>query len=276
VQRPDQAQLLSELATLRQRVADLEDLEARHQRTAAQLEHYAAELERSNRDLEQFAYIASHDLQEPLRMVRSYLQLIEQRYKDKLDADAEDFIAYAVDGATRMQTLISELLAYSRVGTRGKPFESTDCNVIVERVLANLSVAIEETGATATYDPLPVVVADSVQLTQLFQNLINNAIKFHDQAPPCVHISATGEQDAWTFSVQDNGIGIDPRHIERIFLIFQRLHTLEEYPGTGIGLAICKRIVERHGGHIWAVSELGEGTTFCFTLPKRGPSIETG
>ena len=274
--RPDQEELDAELEALRQRVADLEDLQARHQRAEQQLEHYAAELERSNRDLEQFAYIASHDLQEPLRMVRSYLQLIEQRYQGKLDADAKDFIAYAVDGASRMQTLISELLAYSRVGTRGKPFESIDCTAIVKRVLANLSVAIEESNAKVTYDPLPVVVADSMQLTQIFQNLIGNAIKFHSQDLPCVHISATDEHDEWTFSVHDNGIGIDPKNIERIFLIFQRLHTREEYPGAGIGLAICKRIVERHGGRIWASSEPGKGTAFCFTIPKRVSSTEIG
>ena len=274
--RPDQEELDAELEALRQRVADLEDLQARHQRAEQQLEHYAAELERSNRDLEQFAYIASHDLQEPLRMVRSYLQLIEQRYQGKLDADAKDFIAYAVDGASRMQTLISELLAYSRVGTRGKPFESIDCTAIVKRVLANLSVAIEESNAKVTYDPLPVVVADSMQLTQIFQNLIGNAIKFHSQDLPCVHISATDEHDEWTFSVHDNGIGIDPKNIERIFLIFQRLHTREEYPGAGIGLAICKRIVERHGGRFWASSEPGKGTAFCFTIPKRVSSTEIG
>jgi PAS domain S-box-containing protein len=238
-------------------------------RAEEKLKHYAAELERSNRDLEQFAYIVSHDLQEPLRMVSSYLQLLDRRYQDRLDADAREFIAYAVDGATRMQALINALLSYSRVGTRGKPLEPTDCAVILDRALANLKVTIEESDAAVTHDPLPTVMADGVQLTQVFQNLISNAIKFHGERRPEVHIGAQHGDGEWLFSVRDNGIGIDPQHYERIFVIFQRLHTREEYPGTGIGLAICKKIVERHGGRIWVESQPGAGSTFYFTITDR-------
>lgn len=230
----------------------------------------AQELARSNADLEHFAYVASHDLQEPLRMVRSYLQLLERRYKEQLDADAREFIAYAVDGATRMQNLISALLSYSRVGTRGKPFEPTDCSMVLERVLDNLKVAIEESNAVVTHDPLPTVMADNVQLAQVFQNLIGNAVKFHGERPPAVHVGAQRGKGEWIFSVRDNGIGIDPQHFERIFLIFQRLHSQDEYPGAGIGLAVCKKIVERHGGRIWVESQPGAGSTFYFTIPDRG------
>ena len=233
------------------------------------LAHKAQELSRSNADLEHFAYIASHDLQEPLRMVTSYLQLLDRRYQDRLDADAREFIAYAVDGATRMQALINALLSYSRVGTRGKPLEPTECAVILDRALANLKVTIEESDAAVTHDPLPTVMADDVQLTQVFQNLISNAIKFHGGRRPEVHIGAQHGDGEWLFSVRDNGIGIDPQHYERIFVIFQRLHTREEYPGTGIGLAICKKIVERHGGRIWVESQPGAGSTFHFTITDR-------
>jgi PAS domain S-box-containing protein len=234
----------------------------------------AQELARSNAELEQFAYIASHDLQEPLRMITSYLQLLERRYNGKLDADADEFISYAVDGANRLQRLISDLLAYSRVNTRGKPFEMVDCAAVMQHVLLNLKVAIEENGAIVTHDALPQVMGDARQLVQLFQNLIGNAIKFHADQPPQVHIGIQEQEDhshggtaCWVFSVQDNGIGIEPRYFDRIFLIFQRLHNREEYPGTGIGLAICKKIVERHGGQIWVESELGKGSTFRFTIP---------
>ena len=240
------------------------------QRAENRLEHYAAELERSNRELEQFAYVASHDLQEPLRMVTSYLQLLERRYGDKLDENADEFIAYAVDGAARMRTLINDLLTYSRVSTHAKPFEPTNCSKVLSHALSNLRVAIEESQATITFDDLPTVDTDATQLTQVFQNLISNAIKFHKQdIPPCVHVSAEPGKNEWRFSVRDNGIGIAPKHTERIFLIFQRLHTREEYPGTGIGLAVCKKIVERHGGRLWVTSEPGEGSTFYFTIRAR-------
>ncbi|MBD3884076.1 GAF domain-containing protein [Phormidium tenue FACHB-886] len=228
------------------------------------------ELARSNTELQQFAYIASHDLQEPLRMVTSYLQLLERRYKGKLDADADDFINFAVDGAIRMKTLITDLLLYSRVGTHGKAFEHIDSRLAVERALANLTLAIEESGATVLYDALPEVTADLSQLTQLFQNLISNAIKFRGEAPPIIQIAAQTHDQSWLFSVQDNGIGIEPQYAERIFVIFQRLHNRSEYPGTGIGLALCKKIVERHGGKIWIQSDPPQGTTFYFTLPKTG------
>lgn len=252
---------------LQQELSERIRIEAIRARAEKRLEHYAAELERSNRELEQFAYIASHDLQEPLRMVTSYLQLLERRYRGKLDKDADDFITYAVDGAIRMHRLIGDLLTYSRVSTHAKPFESSDCSDVLSHALANLEVAIEESEATITFDDLPTVKVDTTQLTQVFQNLIGNAIKFHKDVPPCIHISAEHQGDEWCFSVRDNGIGIAPEHSERIFLIFQRLHTREEYPGTGIGLAVCKKIVERHGGRIWVESKPGEGSTFYFTIP---------
>ena len=234
------------------------------------------ELQRSNADLEQFAYVASHDLQEPLRMVSSYVQLLERRYKDKLDEDANEFIAFAVDGAKRMQGLINGLLTYSRVGRRGKEFERNSCERTLERCLANLQTAIAESDASVTHDPLPEVMGDESQLAQLFQNLVGNAIKFRGGQPPKVHVSAKRLETRDTqsqmvqFSVSDSGIGMDPKHAERVFMVFQRLHTREEYPGTGMGLAICRKIVERHGGRIWAESEPGKGSTFHFTIPACG------
>jgi PAS domain S-box-containing protein len=230
----------------------------------------AQELKRSNDDLQQFAYVASHDLQEPLRMITGYTSLLARRYKGKLDKEANEFIDYAVDGAKRMQGLIHDLLSYSRVGTEGKAFALTDCEQVLGRTLASLQLAIQESGATVTHEPLPAVIADETQLGQLFQNLIGNAIKYRDSRAPEVHVSCSRTASEWVFAVKDNGIGIDPRYAARIFIIFQRLHTREEYPGTGIGLAVCKKIVERHGGNIWMESEPGRGTTFYFTLPLSG------
>jgi light-regulated signal transduction histidine kinase (bacteriophytochrome) len=227
------------------------------------------ELNRSNEELGQFAYIASHDLQEPLRMVASYTQLLSRRYKGRLDADADEFIAFAVDGASRMQRLIQDLLAYSRVGTKGKELLETSSEDALQQALANLRGAIEESSAVVTHDPLPPVLADEMQLTQLFQNLVGNAIKYQNPGVPRVHVSAArngGKQ--WDFTVKDNGLGIDPQYFERIFGMFQRLHKRDEFAGTGIGLAICKKIVERHGGRIWLDSVPGEGSVFHFSIPK--------
>ena len=206
-------------------------------------------------------------------MVSSYTQLLARRYRGKLDSDADEFIGYAVDGANRMQTLIKDLLAYSRVTAQGKVFERVDCNGLLEEVLSNLRVADEQNRAVVTHDPLPTVMADRGQLGQLFQNLIGNAIKFRGEEPPQIHVSAEQRTGEWLFSVRDNGIGVGPQYAERIFVIFQRLHNREEYPGTGIGLAICKKIVERHGGRIWVVSHTGQGATFHFTLPIVGRDL---
>jgi len=225
------------------------------------------ELARSNEDLEQFAYVASHDLQEPLRTVTSYVQLLARRYKGKLDADADEFIGFAADGAVRMWNLVNDLLTYSRVGMQRNEFEPADSEAALAQSVNDLKVAIEETGALVTHDPLPTVMADPPQLGQLFRNLIGNAIKFRSSEPPRVHISASRTGNGWTFSVRDNGIGIAQDYSERIFVIFQRLHNREEYAGTGIGLAVCKKIVERHGGRIWVKSDAGKGATFYFILP---------
>lgn len=236
-------------------------------RAESVLAQQSAELARSNSELEQFAYVASHDLQEPLRMVGSYVQLLERNYKKLFDAKGEEYIAYAVDGAKRMQVLINDLLAFSRVGNQGNDFALTDCAAVVGLAINNLQKAIQESGATITCDPLPIVLADNVQLLQLFQNLLANAIKFRAEQPPEIHITVKHTGGDWQFAVKDNGIGIEPRHFARIFLIFQRLHNRRLYPGTGVGLAICKKIVDRHGGTIWPASEPGRGTTFFFTLP---------
>jgi len=249
--------------------AAIRDISVR-KKAAVVLLQKVEELNRSNEELGQFAYLASHDLQEPLRMVASYTQLLSRRYKGKLDADADEFIAFAVDGASRMQRLIHDLLAYSRVGTKGKDLIETSSEDALQQALVNLRGAIEESGALVTHDPLPAVLADEMQLIQLFQNLIGNAIKYQSPGVPRVHISAarvSGKK--WNFSVKDNGLGIDPQYFERIFGMFQRLHKRDEFAGTGIGLAICKKIVERHGGRIWVESQPGEGSTFRFALAGR-------
>lgn len=243
------------------------DLERRISERTQELEESNKELIRSNEELQQFAYVASHDLQEPLRMVASYTQLLSRRYKGKLDEDADDFIGFAVDGANRMQVLINDLLAYSRVGTKGKPLAPTNSNESLELALANLYMTIQESGAVIEHDELPMIMADGTQISQLFQNLIGNGIKFRGKEPPRIKITCKKQGKEWLFSLKDNGIGIDPQYVERVFIIFQRLHTRDEYPGTGIGLAICKKVVERHGGRIWVESTPGEGSTFYFTLP---------
>jgi PAS domain S-box-containing protein len=248
--------------------AAIRDITAR--KTAeAHLVQKVEELNRSNEELGQFAYVASHDLQEPLRMVASYTQLLSRRYKGKLDADADDFIAFAVDGANRMQRLIQDLLSYSRIGTKGKDLLDISSEEALQQALVNLRGAIEESGALVTHDPLPPVLADEMQLAQLFQNLVGNAIKYQSSEVPRVHISAARNgARKWLFSVQDNGLGIDPQYFDRIFGMFQRLHKREAFAGTGIGLAICKKIVERHGGRISVESEPGKGSTFRFALAE--------
>ena len=227
------------------------------------------DLARSNRDLEQFAYVASHDLQEPLRMVAAYTQLLAERYKGKLDENADKYIHYAVDGAMRMQTLVKDLLEFSRLGRHGREFQRTECDAVIDIALKNLHAAIQESGAQVESGHLPVVMADAVQLVQLFQNLIGNAIKFRGAEPPVIRITAEKSRQEAIFSVADNGIGIPAEHADLVFAIFKRLHTREEYPGSGIGLAICKKIVEQHGGRIWLEPEPGPGCTFRFTLPDR-------
>ena len=246
--------------------AAIRDISVRKEAEANLLQK-VEELNRSNEELGEFAYAASHDLQEPLRMVASYTQLLSRRYKGKLDSDADEFIAFAVDGASRMQRLIQDLLAYSRVGTKVKNLLDTSSEEALQQALVNLRGAIEESGALVTHDPLPTVRADEMQLIQLFQNLVGNAIKYQSPGVPQVQISAAknGEKK-WLFSVQDNGLGIDPQYFEKIFGMFQRLHKRQEFAGTGIGLAICKKIVERHGGSISVESQPGQGSTFRFTL----------
>jgi PAS domain S-box-containing protein len=237
-------------------------------RYEAELKSRGTALERSNAELEQFAYVASHDLQEPLRMVASYTQLLQRRYEGKLDAQADRYIHFAVDGAQRMQTLINDLLALSRVGTQGRAFQPVDIAEVVRRALRWLGQAIEESGGRVEVGPLPVVRGDAGQLEQVFQNLIANALKFRrPDVPPLVAVTAERRDDEWEITVRDNGIGFEQQFAEQIFVVFQRLHTRAEYAGTGVGLAICKKIVERHGGRIWAESVPNEGTTFYFTLP---------
>ncbi len=227
------------------------------------------ELKRSNEELEQFAYVASHDLQEPLRMVSSYTQLLANKYEGKLDDKADTYIHFAVDGATRMQGLINNLLDYSRVSTRGKQFQPVDCNRILDTALTALKNRIEDAHAVVTSSELPEIYCDEDQMTRVFLNLIGNAIKFNGEKVPVISISAEPDKDFWLFKIADNGIGIDPKYNEKIFVIFQRLHSRQEYEGNGIGLSICKRIINRHGGDIWLESKPGEGTTFFFTIPKQ-------
>ncbi|MFZ0908476.1 MAG: ATP-binding protein, partial [Candidatus Acidiferrales bacterium] len=246
--------------------AAIRDITARKAAEANLLEK-VDELKRSNEELGQFAYIASHDLQEPLRMVASYTQLLSRRYKGKLDADADEFISFAVDGAARMQRLIQDLLAFSRVGTKGKELLITSSEEAFQQALINLRGAVKDSGAQVTHDPLPMVAADEMQLVQLFQNLIGNAIKYQNPGVPRIHVSAARDGGKkWIFSVKDNGLGIHPQYFDRIFGMFQRLHKREEFEGTGIGLAICKKIVERHGGVISVESQPGQGSTFRFAL----------
>ena len=248
----------------------LADEQRRLRAHAVELQQTAAELKRSNAELERFAYVASHDLQEPLRMVVSYLQLLERRYKGKLDKDADEFIGFAVDGGLRMRQIVGDILEFSRLGTRSEPFEAVDCGALMKVVLGNLKPSIDQAGGVVTYESLPVVTGDPAQLSLLLQNLISNAVKFHGERAPQIRVAAQRQDHEWRFAVADNGIGIAPEYFERIFIIFQRLHTRRAYPGTGIGLAICKKIVERHGGRIWVESEPGQGSAFYFTIPDHG------
>ncbi|MCX9028787.1 MAG: ATP-binding protein [Candidatus Methanoperedens sp.] len=237
-------------------------------RAEDELKNRTEELARSNIELEQFIYIASHYLQEPLRTVSNFSQLLAKRYKGKLDAKADQFIGFIVDGTTRMQQMIDDLLEYSRVSTKTKAFEPTDCEAVLDQALANVKEAVEESGALVTHDPLPTVMADASQMVQLFQNLLSNVIKFRNEKPR-IMVSAVQRGNEWLFSMQDNGIGIAPEFMEHIFKMFEREHASAEYPGTGVGLAICKKIVERHGGRIWVESEIGKGSTFYFTIPAK-------
>ena len=250
-------------------------LEEMVEKRTQELKEMSEELARSNADLQQFAYAVSHDLQEPLQVIKGFLALFEKRYKDKLDEKANELVRFTIEGAKRMQELIKDLLEYSRVGTKDKRFKPTDCSLILDKAIFDLKVAIEESRAEVTHDSMPTVMANAIQLSSLFQNLIGNAIKFQGAETPRVHISAGRKGDEWLFSVRDNGIGIDPKFTDRIFNVFQRLHSSDKYPGTGIGLAICKKIVERHGGRIWVESKPGKGATFYFTIPERQANPKT-
>ena len=238
-------------------------------RSEVLIQEKSDELLRSNKELEQFAYVASHDLQEPLRIITGYVQLLEKKYKGRLDSDADEFIHFIVDATARMYALINDLLTYSRVGSQGKEFRNVNCNSVVKAALENLKATVEEKKAKITIDNLPEIYADEMQMIQVFQNVIGNGIKFTKDRIPEIKISVQDKKTHWQFSVSDNGIGIQKEYLEKVFVIFQRLHTIAEYPGTGIGLAICKKIVERHGGKIWAESEFGKGSTFYFTIKKQ-------
>jgi light-regulated signal transduction histidine kinase (bacteriophytochrome) len=250
-------------------ITERKTAEAALQAAHEDLERKARELARSNAELEQFAYVASHDLQEPLRMISSYTQLLERRYAGKLDDDAREFMQFIVGGAARMKQLIEDLLAYSRVGTRTRPLQVLSMQGVFDRAVSNLRAAIEASGAVVTAGDLPSVLGDEIQLVQLLQNLVGNAIKFRGDQPPRIHVDAVESEADWQFRVRDNGIGIETAYFDRIFMVFQRLHTRDEYDGTGIGLAICKKVVDRHGGRLWVESTPGAGSTFHFTLPRK-------
>ncbi len=260
---------------IRRALREKQERSLRHQ-VEKDLAKKAEELVRSNADLEQFAYVASHDLQEPLRMVTTYTQLLSERYRGKLDEKADKFLAYAGEGATRMQVLIQDLLAFSRIGRNGFTSGSVDCNAVTEEVLRALASAIQESGAVVSHAELPAVWADRTHVAQVLQNLIGNAIKFRGKEPPVVSVRAEKADQQWRFSVSDNGIGIAPEYAENVFVVFQRLHARSEYAGNGIGLAICKKIVEHYGGRIWVESQAGSGSTFKFTLPSRAPEERVG
>jgi PAS domain S-box-containing protein len=255
-------------------LGSLVDVSERKQATAA-LACQNAALERSNREAEQFAYVASHDLQEPLRMVGSYVQLLARRYQGRLDANADEFIGYAVEGVMRMQALLNELLAFSRLGRCDEPLAETSCDEALETALGSLADQMASAGAAVTHDALPTLVATRALVVELFQNLIENAVKFRGDQPPRIYVGAARKGADWLFAVSDNGIGIDPRHGERIFEIFQRLHTRDRYPGNGMGLARCRKIVERLGGRLWVESRPRAGSTFFFTLPAAGPPVDS-
>jgi signal transduction histidine kinase len=255
-----------QIATLNM-MQDAEEARMESENLNAELNKTLSELKRSNEELQQFAYVASHDLQEPLRMISSYTQLLERKYKDKLDEKAKMYIDYAVDGAERMQSLINDLLAFSRVTTKGEKFKKTDLNKILKNVLLNLATSISENNAQINTETMPTINVDEGQINRVFQNLIANAIKFKGDNDPVVNIKVEKQDQTYVFSVKDNGIGIDKKFFDKIFIIFQRLHTRRDYPGTGIGLAICKRIINRHGGEIWIESEPGKGSEFKFSLP---------
>jgi len=258
---------------LRARVSSLIQVKAYYD----YMRNYQEELNRSNQELEQFAYVTSHDLREPLRMMTSFAQALEKRYQGKLDDTADEYIQFIVDGADRMQRLIDDILTYSRVTTRTSPFEPVKMEDILQTVLVNLTVATEESKAEITHDPLPVINADASQMGQVMQNLVGNAIKFfEDDKPPVIHVSASQEGAEWVFSVKDNGIGIDPELFERMFDLFKRLVPQDKYPGTGVGLAVTKKIIQRHGGRIWVDSQPGEGSTFFFSIPLEAKSEEDG
>jgi light-regulated signal transduction histidine kinase (bacteriophytochrome) len=241
--------------------------------TDRELQQQADNLRQRNDDLERFAYVASHDLQEPIRTVVSFSQLLERRYKGKFDAEADDYLRFIANAGQRMHQLVNSLLEYSRTTTRAIAFDAVDTGVVLSGVLENMAHTILEFGATVTHEQLPVVRGDAQQISQVFQNLIENAVKFRSADPPRIHVSAEVSGDMWKFSVKDNGIGIEPQYLDKIFVIFQRLHGQEQYPGTGIGLAIVKRIIERHGGDIWVESEPGKGSTFFFTLPAASTTL---